>query len=168
VGGKITIRDAREDELPIVLGLVDEAYEQYREMLPANVWRIWSESKGETILSGHGEVVVAERAGEMVGAVQFFHDVTPLTLVEWPEGTASMRVLSVRPSERGGGVGRLLVEECIRRARARGLVAFYILTTAHMTAARKLYERMGFEPFHDYDGSAFLPEERIEAYRYKL
>ena len=168
MGIEIKIRDAREDELPKVLAVVDEAYAQYEGMLPPEIWRIWSESKGETIFSGHGEIIVAEIEDEIVGAVQFYYDTTPLTLVKWPDGTATMRVLSVKPSARGRGVGRMLVDECIRRARKRRLVALHIVTTGHMIAAKRLYERMGFEPWEDFDGSAFLPEERIEAYCFKL
>ncbi len=166
--GKIKIRDARGDERGAIEVLVMEAYAEYVPQLPPDVWKLWSDSIHETIGADDGELIVAEDGEGLVGAIKFFPDVSPLTLVDWPEGAASMRILSVKPGARGNGVGRMLIGECVERAMRVGSSGLYILTTAHMNAARNLYSRMGFVPFHDYDGSAFLPEERIEAYYFKL
>ncbi len=165
---KIAIRDARADELEIVEAVVREAYDEIRLKLSPEVWKIWSDSITDTLFSGRGEVMVADDNGEVVGAVQFLPELPKLSIVKWPDGASSMRVLSVRPAHRGRGIARSLVEECIRRARARGLEGLYLLTTGHMEAAKRLYARIGFLPYDGFDLSPFHPKELVEAYHLDL
>lgn len=55
-----------------------------------------------------------------------------------------IRMLGVDPVFRGRGVGRALVEGCIDEIRAAGRSVVTLDTTAVMTVAQHLYERMGF------------------------
>lgn len=47
---------------------------------------------------------------------------------------------------RGSGMGRAMLERCLDAARELGYTRCYIETLVCMTAARRLYERAGFEP----------------------
>jgi ribosomal protein S18 acetylase RimI-like enzyme len=68
---------------------------------------------------------------------------------------------------RGRGVGRALVAECVRRARAMGAAALGLHTSASMTAAIALYEGLGFVRTPEHD---FRPEgaELVTGYRLDL
>jgi ribosomal protein S18 acetylase RimI-like enzyme len=59
-------------------------------------------------------------------------------------GEAHVRMLGVDPSERGRGLGSLLMAECEARARAAGRTLMTLHTTRRMKAARSLYESRGF------------------------
>jgi ribosomal protein S18 acetylase RimI-like enzyme len=59
-------------------------------------------------------------------------------------------MLAVDPSHRRKGVGRLLTEECVRRARLDGATQVGLHTSELMTAARSLYERMGFRQQQEF------------------
>ena len=64
-------------------------------------------------------------------------------------GSPSLNVhdLAVLPEHRGRGIGRLLLEEIERRARARGSSKLTLEVHATNEAAMRLYRRFGFGPW---------------------
>jgi len=80
-------------------------------------------------------VLVASREGEAVGCVAL----KPLA-----DGACEMKRLYVRPTGRGSGTGRALVEASMAKARELGYVVMRLDTLPTMDAARALYESLGF------------------------
>lgn len=97
-------------------------------------------------------LVVRDEADRIVGSVALvlagdFGEVTE------SDDEAAFRMLVVDPAARGRGVGALLVEECLRRARAAGKRRMVLSTGPEMTAAHRLYERLGFTRLPERDWS---------------
>lgn len=151
MGTKLIIRQAYPGELDAIEDLVKEAYQEFRPLFPPDIWQAWLENLKTTIHSGEGILLVAEFDGNLEGAVKFFPDAAQAGLGRWPSGAASMRTLAVRPRSRKRGYGRLLVQECLRRARELGISTIYLYTGRFMQAARDLYERMGFTRAPEFD-----------------
>jgi ribosomal protein S18 acetylase RimI-like enzyme len=66
---------------------------------------------------------------------------------------AHVRMVGVEPSARGRGIGKMLMEACIREARAAGKTLITLHTTPWMKAAQRMYESMGFERKPEEDRS---------------
>lgn len=89
---------------------------------------------------------IAEKDGEIVGSV---------FLVKHSKNIAQLRMLYVEPFTRGMGIGRRLVDECIRFSRQTGYKKIILWTQSNLSAARHIYEATGFkiikkEPHHSF------------------
>lgn len=162
----LQIRDARPDELDRVAELLKRAFQQYQSAIPAEVWQGYAQDlidvKGRLAES---EQIVAELGGRLVGAVTLY--VKSAAEMGWPEGWAGVRLLAVDPAYRGRGIGRALMDECVRRCRQEGLNAIGLHTARMMKYAERLYRSMGFRRVPAYDHHP-APGVVVMAYRLKL
>ncbi|WP_020654933.1 GNAT family N-acetyltransferase [Massilia niastensis] len=114
-------------------------------------------------------LVVAERAGRIVGAVAHIAPGRPRSAI-FPEEWSVIRMLVVDPAHRGHGIGRGLVAACLQRAQRANAPAIGLHTSPIMASALRLYGALGFERDRDLPpirgvpyGRYVLPAARIPA-----
>ena len=159
----LVIREAGDDELDAVAALIVDAYAEYAARMSPDAWSSYAnEIANVRGRLGDSVLLVAERGGALVGSVTMF--------AGWrgaQEGTTGLRLLAVLPECRGEGVGRALMEDCVRRAREAGKERIVLTTTQEMAAIREITESMGFtrEPGLDHEPA---PGVRYQGYALKL
>jgi ribosomal protein S18 acetylase RimI-like enzyme len=98
-------------------------------------------------------VLVAADGEEVVG----YLILGPWLALESAAHVAELRGLAVAPEHQGEGIGGGLIEAAIERARAEGVRRLVLRVLSTNPAARRLYERHGFEVEGAYR-EAFLLE----------
>ena len=100
----------------------------------------------QDFIPGRERCWIAEREGEIVGSV---------FVVQHDAETAKLRMLYVDANARGLGLGRRLVDECIRFARSKDYKRMVLWTNDILVSARRIYEAAGFtlleeSPHHSF------------------
>lgn len=161
----VTIRPAREDELDAVGALSVAAYaadgaitaeHPYAERLRDAATR----ARDALLL------VATDAEDRILGTVTYVAPGTPFAELAGAD-EAEVRMLAVAPEARGAGVGRLLSEACIARARAEGWSAVALSSGSWMEAAHRLYARLGFVRTPERDWSP-RPDVDLVAFRLPL
>jgi GNAT superfamily N-acetyltransferase len=167
--GEIRLRDARDGEQPAIIELTLAAYQEYEAFLGEN-YHFYAESIETTLTDPKPAAqIVAEQDGRLVGAALLYPPGTAFEVAEgqptpiWPE----VRLVAVPPAARGRGIGKALLEECLRRARADGCPGLALHTTDMMQVALQMYERMGFFRTPEFDFYP-APEFQVKAYRFEF
>jgi ribosomal protein S18 acetylase RimI-like enzyme len=97
-------------------------------------------------------LVARDAGGRVVGSVALvlagdFGEVTA------SDEEAAFRMLVVDPELQGRGIGELLVTSCLDRARTARKRRMVLSTDPRMTAAHRLYQRLGFTRLPERDWS---------------
>jgi DNA-binding MarR family transcriptional regulator/ribosomal protein S18 acetylase RimI-like enzyme len=92
---------------------------------------------------------IAEMDGQIVGSVM---------VVQESDEAAKLRLLLVDPRARGLGLGKRLVDECIRFARRKGYRKLVLWTNHVLVQARNIYQKAGFVLVKQEPHRSFGPE----------
>ena len=95
-----------------------------------------------------GTVLVAERAGRVVGFISYAIDEDPGAFVR-PERRRFGMIwdISVEEEARGGGVGRALLEAIEARMQVAGVPEARMFVLAGNARAQRIYEAAGYRPY---------------------
>jgi predicted N-acetyltransferase YhbS len=170
----VVIRKAVRADIREIEAVTVAAYAQYRALVPAPLFDAYSdELRRLADFWDEAETVAALLDGKIAGSVMFYASAAAEGL-GLPKEWAGFRKLAVDPQARGHGLGLKLSRACADMARERAAQAVGIHTASFMTAAQRIYERMGFVRVPEYDLHAtdFVPpgsgESDIQVFAYRL
>lgn len=158
------VRTARPAEYDAVGALTARVYEQAGFLRPGSPYvhkLLDAASRAEK-----AELLVAVSGdGAVLGSVTYAPGGSPYAETAETEDEAGFRMLVVDPAARGQGVGEALVRACVERAVRDGASVLRLSTQPQMTAAHRLYERLGFTRTPDRD---WTPEPGVDLLTYEL
>jgi DNA-binding MarR family transcriptional regulator/GNAT superfamily N-acetyltransferase len=102
---------------------------------------------------------IAERDGNRVGGV---------FIAKETDEIAKLRLLHVEAKARGLGIGKRLVEECIRFSRQAGYRKITLWTQSILSAARHIYEQEGFRLVREEKHRSFGKDLTAETWELDL
>lgn len=157
-----TVRRVREEDLEAVGRITVDAYRD-DGFLDADAAYV-EELADAGRRAREAEVWVAVEGSQILGSVTFCSPGTQFAELS-RDNEAEFRMLGVAQSARRRGVAEALVVRCIERSRELGYDALVLCSMREMTAAHRLYERLGFERLPERDWS---PVEGIDLLAFTL
>jgi ribosomal protein S18 acetylase RimI-like enzyme len=141
-GGQVCLRHYQAQDSPRLEAIVARAWLQFAPHFsdwPAFEARLLQIGR----LATQAELIVAEADGAIAGFVGYAGRGVPKADYFEPDW-AVIRMLSVDPAMRGRGIGRILTEACLDRARAEQAATVALHTSPIMTLAERMYLNLGF------------------------
>lgn len=147
-----SVHKATSDDARVVGELLHEFNTEYGDPTPGIA--ALAVRMSQLIESGDSIVLLGGEPPEGIAVLRF-------RLAIWSTGLECyLAELFVRPSSRGHGLGRSLLTASLEIARLQGADDIFLGTNEYDTAARKLYESMGFTNLEGQENGANYFYER--------
>ena len=139
----VTIRDAGVADTPRLVALI--AAGSLDGGAPDDDLAPYADAVREIADDKHSAILVAEIKAHVVGMCQL----TGFRHVQHRGGLcAEIESMHVDPAERGSGIGGLLLEAAVDRAREWGAYRVQLTSNGQRADAHRFYARHGFDPSH--------------------
>src|SRR3954453_1461559 len=145
--GLIAFRRATSDDLETIVALLaNDPLGRERENVGSQLDSCYRDAFAAIEGDPNQLLAVAERGGRVVGVLQlsFIPGLTRRGM--WRGQIEGVRVAE---NERGGGIGRALLEWAIAEARKRGCGLVQLTSDKRRSGAHDFYEALGFQATHE-------------------
>lgn len=147
----IVVRKAREEEWDAVGSLTERAYRAYGYFDNGIAPGYAVELADARPRAAAAELWVAvDGEDRLLGTVTICHPGTEYAEISRP-GELEFRMLAVDPTARGRGIGGVLIQSVLDRARDLAIPRVVLCTQDRMKSVHRVYERHGFTRLPDRD-----------------
>ncbi|MBL4904994.1 MAG: GNAT family N-acetyltransferase [Flavobacteriaceae bacterium] len=153
-----TIRNAKPEEFKKIGALIVQVYSQLEGFPNASEQPAYYNklsNVGDLTNNGETELLVAVSSDNTIcAAVVYFSDMQYYGsggIATQEKNVSGFRLLAVDPTSRGHGIGKLLTNKCIEKARKFKHQQVIIHSTKSMKIAWSMYENLGFLRSKDLD-----------------
>lgn len=148
---ELTYREATVSDIEAIKQVTQAAYSQFYNILSAENVNAWQAMLGadktyyDLFKIAYG--VVCEENNSIIGSAFLVASGNPY---QWFEKEwAYIRLVAVQPNKEGNGIGKMLTQLCIEKAKQNGEKIVALHTSAFQNSARHIYETIGFEKLKD-------------------
>jgi ribosomal protein S18 acetylase RimI-like enzyme len=148
---QITIREALPAELAAAGEMTAAVYRE-ESLAEETYLPLLRDAAARHVADGAWQLIAVDDSGRLLGAAVY--TVAGSQFADIAAGAeAEIRMLATAAESRGLGIGQALVLDCVRRARQDKRPALVLSTKPEMTAAQRLYARLGFQrtPERDWE-----------------
>ncbi|RNC89737.1 MAG: GNAT family N-acetyltransferase [Allomuricauda sp.] len=144
----MVIREARKEDVPSIVEMLandklGSQREQFQNPLPASYNEAFERIKTDP---NHELVVLEDASGTLIGTLQLSF----LPYLTYQGGTrAQIEQVRIHENQRGKGLGKMLFEWAINRAKEKGAHLVQLTTDKKRPEALKFYESLGFQASHE-------------------
>jgi GNAT superfamily N-acetyltransferase len=142
----ITVETATLDDLPVMIAILREG-----QVVPKDEWSDerapgYRAAFAEMAADPRYELLVARQGGTVLGMLQINYS---RALPDHGALKAILESVFVAAAARGKGIGRLMVAEVERRARARGARRVQLVSNKVRLDAHRFYRTLGYTQGHE-------------------
>jgi putative acetyltransferase len=135
----ILIRQIKTEDDKALAGIVRASLEEFKAAKPGTVYfDETTDHLTESFLIDRSAYFVATINNEVVGGGGIY------PTKGLPQDTCELVKLYLSPAARGKGLGKLLIEHCIKAAVRHNYKKMYLETMPELITALPLYEKLGF------------------------
>jgi len=106
-----------------------------------------------TILDGGGHLFLAMEDGVVIGSA---------ALVNEHDGVYELAKMAVDPAARGKGIGKILIEHCLQKAKDIQAKTILLYSNSQLTTAISMYEKYGFKHIPVVDSPFVTADVKME------
>ena len=143
------IRTIREDDNKALATIIRNTLAEFKANKPGTVYYDdTTDHLSEIFKAGNSIYFVAEQQGEILGGSGIY------PTANLPAATCELVKFYLSANARGKGVGKLLLQKCIKAAKEMGYTKMYLETMPELTIAIPMYEKFGFTYLPAAQGSS--------------
>lgn len=143
------IRTIREDDNKALATIIRNTLAEFKANKPGTVYYDdTTDHLSEIFKAGNSIYFVAEQQGEILGGAGIY------PTANLPAATCELVKFYLSANARGKGVGKLLLQKCIKAAKEMGYTKMYLETMPELTIAIPMYEKFGFTYLPAAQGSS--------------
>lgn len=143
------IRTIREDDNKALATIIRNTLAEFKANKPGTVYYDdTTDHLSEIFKAGNSIYYVAEQQGEILGGSGIY------PTANLPAATCELVKFYLSANARGKGVGKLLLQKCIKAAKEMGYTKMYLETMPELTIAIPMYEKFGFTYLPAAQGSS--------------
>jgi ribosomal protein S18 acetylase RimI-like enzyme len=115
--------EPHEQDIVALTELLKASYQEFSQIISAEAWSEYEKvivDVKSRMTSEIDQMILRDRSKNMLGCISLFSHAREEHMNVFPPRSSYVRLLAVHPTQRGKGLGKILVQACADRAKSQG------------------------------------------------